>query len=279
MRGPDRVEPGAPGLFARAAHAFLLRDAGDKCEAVAQLAADFASGRLRDDADADLPDVRQPGRPDRPPLVEPARVPRRRLGSDAGRAAFVHAIAHIEFNAINLALDAVCRFRDMPAAYYQDWLSVAVDESRHFGLLQERLAGLGHRYGDFPAHSGLWDMAECTADSCLARMALVPRVLEARGLDVTPGMITRLQQLGDPATVAVLEIILAEEISHVAAGSRWFHYCCERDGLPPEATFLNLLDTRYAGMVRGPLNREARLAAGFTSSELAALQVTAGCAS
>jgi uncharacterized ferritin-like protein (DUF455 family) len=243
---------------------------------VAQLAVDAASGRLRHDVDAGLPDVRQPGRPGRPPLVEPARVPRRRLGSEAGRAAFVHAIAHIEFNAINLALDAVCRFRDMPPAYYQDWLTVAADEARHFSLLRDRLAELGHQYGDFPAHSGLWDMAERTADSCLARMALVPRVLEARGLDVTPGMITRLRQLGDSATVDVLEIILAEEIGHVATGSRWFHYCCNREGREPEATFLRLLDTRYSGMVRGPLNREARLAAGFTHSELAALQVAAG---
>jgi uncharacterized ferritin-like protein (DUF455 family) len=235
---------------------------------VAQLAVDAASGRLRHDVDAGLPDVRQPGRPGRPPLVEPARVPRRRLGSEAGRAAFVHAIAHIEFNAINLA--------DMPPAYYQDWLTVAADEARHFSLLRDRLAELGHQYGDFPAHSGLWDMAERTADSCLARMALVPRVLEARGLDVTPGMITRLRQLGDSATVDVLEIILAEEIGHVATGSRWFHYCCNREGREPEATFLRLLDTRYSGMVRGPLNREARLAAGFTHSELAALQVAAG---
>jgi hypothetical protein len=134
----------------------------------------------------------------------------------------VHAIAHIEFNAINLALDAACRFRDMPGEYYLDWVCVAADEARHFSLLQGRLVELGASYGDFPAHNGLWEMAELTADSCLARMALVPRVLEARGLDVTPGMIERLRLAGDLTTIAALEVILREEVGHVATGTRWF---------------------------------------------------------
>lgn len=273
---PGRPDPDAPGLFASAAYCFGISEVERKCLAVAQLAIDSASIRLEFDPGANVPEVSQPGRPALPLLVDPARVPRRRLGSDAGRAAFVHAIAHIEFNAINLALDAVCRFRDMPPAYYRDWIAVAADEARHFGLLRARLAELGHEYGDFPAHSGLWDMAEQTADSCLARMALVPRVLEARGLDVTPGMIARLQQIGDTATVGILEIILAEEIGHVATGSRWFNYCCQREGRAPEEAFLQLLETRYAGVVRGPLNREARLAAGFTARELATLQAAGG---
>jgi uncharacterized ferritin-like protein (DUF455 family) len=190
------------------------------------------------------------------------------LGTPAGRAALVHAIAHIEFNAINLALDAACRFRDMPGEYYVDWVCVAADEARHFSLLQGRLVELGSSYGDFPAHNGLWEMAELTADSCLARMALVPRVLEARGLDVTPGMIERLRLVGDLTTVSALEVILGEEVGHVATGTRWFNFCCEREGKDPLPTFLELLQTRYSGTVRGPFNHAARLAAGFSPAEM-----------
>jgi uncharacterized ferritin-like protein (DUF455 family) len=183
----------------------------------------------------------------------------------------VHAIAHIEFNAINLALDAAYRFRGMPGEYYRDWLSVAADEARHFGLLQDRLHALGAVYGDFPAHNGLWEMAEKTADSCLLRMALVPRVLEARGLDVTPGMIERLERAGDIDTVAALRVILAEEVRHVAIGTHWFRYCCSREGLDPETTFLSLLQSHYGPAVRGPFNLEARYEAGFSKDEMRAL--------
>lgn len=219
-----------------------------------------------------LPAEKVAGRPQRPQLVPPRDLPRRRLGSPDGRAALLHAVAHIEFNAINLAWDAVYRFRDMPRAYYDDWVGIAADEARHFGMLAQRLADYGHRYGDFDAHNGLWDTACKTADSCLTRMALVPRVLEARGLDVTPGMIERLRSVGDEASVAVLEIILEEEIPHVAAGSRWFVWCCERAGCEPEATFRELLTTRMAAPLKPPFNREARLAAGFSASELDRLE-------
>lgn len=212
------------------------------------------------------------GRPERPVLVDPSQVPRRRLGNQAGRTALIHAIAHIEFNAINLALDAVCRFRDMPKEYYSDWLSVAADEARHFQLLQHRLHQLGSEYGEHPAHNGLWEMAEKTTDSCLVRMALVPRVLEARGLDVTPAMMQRLQAVEDEDTVAVLRVILEEEVGHVAIGSRWFTWCCEQQGHDPDSTFLNLLESRYNGTVRGPFNRDARLLAGFSLDEMTALE-------
>jgi len=259
------------GLFKSSRDCLRLEEPGPKCAAVARLAADWAAGNLALDTGAGVERIGPPGRPRRPELVDAARVPRRRLGSVAGRAALVHAIAHIEFNAINLALDAVYRFRGMPIEYYGDWLSVAADEARHFQLLQERLAELGFAYGDFPAHNGLWEMAEQTADSCLVRMALVPRVLEARGLDVTPGMIERLAAAGDGETVEVLRIILSEEVRHVAIGTRWFRYCCERDGLEPSATFLDLLECRYAGTVRGPFNLEARYEAGFSRQEMAAL--------
>lgn len=259
------------GLFAASRQCLALADPAAKCAAVAALGSAYDAGRVSPDPEWPVLPIAPPGRPDRPPLVDASRVPRRRLGSAEGRAALVHAIAHIEFNAINLALDAVYRFRGMPAAYYADWLSVAVDEARHFRLLEERLRAMGRTYGDHPAHNGLWEMAEQTADSCLVRMALVPRVLEARGLDVTPGMIQRLEAVGDPETVAALRVILAEEVRHVAIGTHWFRYCCALEGLEPSATFLDLLKRWYAGTVRGPFNLEARYRAGFTPEEMAAL--------
>ncbi|MGH8145982.1 MAG: ferritin-like domain-containing protein [Rhodanobacteraceae bacterium] len=233
------------------------------------------SGRLslNDDGAAPLP-IGTPGRPPRPRLVHPRDLPKRGLGSEEGRAALVHAVAHIEFNAINLAWDAVYRFRDMPDDYYCEWASVAHDEARHFSMLSARLAQLGRAYGDFDAHNGLWEMAVKTAHSCLARMALVPRVLEARGLDVTPGMITRLRTVGDDATTDILEVILREEVPHVAAGTRWFRYCCEREGREPDAMFRALLAEYVPGGLKGPFNLAARRAAGFGDTELSMLADT-----
>jgi uncharacterized ferritin-like protein (DUF455 family) len=229
----------------------------------------FGRGELRADAAAPPPvPIGPPGRPAKPRLVDARQLPPRGLGSAEGRAALVHSVAHIEFNAINLAWDAVYRFRGMPADYYRDWASCAHDEARHFALLSERLAELDHAYGDFDAHDGLWEMAAKTAGSDTARMALVPRVLEARGLDVTPGMIERLRGLGDERTVAILEVILREEVAHVAAGTRWYRHCCERDGLDPIETFFALLRDYMGVSLRGPFNRPARLQAGFVEAEL-----------
>ena len=265
-----------PGLFESSASCLALADPQQKCSAVLALADAVEQGAFQWDPAVPVEPIAAPGRPPKPELVEPSRVPRRRLGSDEGRAALVHAIAHIEFNAINLALDAVYRFRDMPAQYYADWISVARDEARHFLLLQARLAQLGRNYGDFPAHNGLWEMAEKTADSCLVRMALVPRVLEARGLDVTPGMIDRLRSVGDQDTIAALDVILAEEVRHVAIGTHWFNFCCERENKPPAETFLELLESRFTGSIRGPFNMEARAEAGFTAHEMKALMAGIG---
>ena len=254
-----------------------LREAepAKKVAAVAWLAEHHAT------LDAALPAERAPrlpapGRPPRPVLVAPRDVPQRGLGSAEGRAALLHAIAHIEFNAINLALDAAWRFRDLPAPFVEDWISVAADEARHFGMLQARLAAMDHAYGDFPAHDGLWEMAVKTDHSVLARMALVPRVLEARGLDVTPGMIARLRGLGEAEAVSVLEVILAEEVRHVAIGSHWFAWCCAREGVEPRATFLSLLRGNACGSLRGPFNLDARRAAGFDDDELADIARLAG---
>ncbi|WP_348674411.1 ferritin-like domain-containing protein [uncultured Abyssibacter sp.] len=241
--------------------AYLADDPVDKCARVMALAPDDA-GPLA----GPMPD--QPGRPAAPLLIHPAKVPKRKLGSPAGRAALVHAVAHIEFNAINLALDAVLRFAGMPEAYYRDWLSVARDEARHFTMLSGRLAELETAYGDLPAHNGLWEMAEKTAHDPLHRMALVPRVLEARGLDVTPGMIERLLEAGDNETVAHLRVILAEEVRHVDIGSRWFRFLCERRGQEPGDTFHGLLDRYGVTVGRGPLNLPARRRAGFSEQEL-----------
>lgn len=244
--------------------AYLEADPARKCAQVLALA-DEQAEPLRQPMPA------QPGRPGRPELIHPAGVRKRKLGSPAGRAALVHAVAHIEFNAINLALDAVLRFADLPDAYYRDWLSVARDEARHFQLLAGRLEQLDTRYGDMPAHNGLWEMAEKTAADPLERMALVPRVLEARGLDVTPGMIERLLDAGDTETVAHLRVILAEEERHVEVGSRWFEYLCSQRQLDPVPTFKALLARHGVVVARGPLNRPARLRAGFTDQELDAL--------
>ncbi|WP_109481648.1 ferritin-like domain-containing protein [Paraburkholderia sp. C35] len=212
-----------------------------------------------------------PGRPERPELVEPRKLGRRSMQSPEGRAVLLHALAHIEFNAINLALDAVWRFSDMPDAFYLDWLKVAAEEAHHFSLLSARLAEFGHAYGDFPAHDGLWDMCERTRGDVLARMALVPRTLEARGLDASPPIRARLQQAGDHASAALLDVILRDEIGHVLIGNRWFRHLCDKAGIDVHQTYLRLSDEYHAPKLRGPFNFEARRDAGFEEEELAAL--------
>ena len=212
-----------------------------------------------------------PGRPEKPELVHPNQVARRKLTTEQGRIALIHAVCHIEFNAINLALDAVYRFQNMPKEFYMDWMRVATEEAKHFNLLVERLTELDTDYGDFPAHNGLWEMAIKTQHSLVERMALVPRVLEARGLDVTPGMIERLKNVGDGQTVAILEIILREEVGHVEIGTRWFRYACEQESLNPESTFIDLLKKYNVSTAGGLLHVDARKQAGFADSELEAL--------
>lgn len=217
-----------------------------------------------------------PGRPARPLLVLPAQVPQRLVGSPEGRAALVHALAHIEFNAINLALDAIWRFAGMPDAYYSDWLQVAAEEAHHFNLLAAHLATLGHAYGDFAAHDGLWQMAERTQADVLARMALVPRTLEARGLDASPSVRNKLASVGDHAAASIVEIILRDEIGHVAIGNRWYRWCCAQRGLDPLVTWPQLVAQYGVPALRGPFNLAARLSAGFTPEELSLLQAGDG---
>lgn len=260
-------------LFDAARNCLAAATPDAKVAATFAAAVAFARGELTLPSDAPPPEpIRMPGRPTRPRLVHPRELPRRGLGSNEGRAAFIHAIAHIEFNAIDLAWDAAYRFRGLPSRFYADWVGIARDEARHFVLLRDRLRELGHDYGDFNAHNGLWEMAEKTAHDGLARMALVPRVLEARGLDVTPGMIERLRGSGDRATVEILEVLLREEVAHVAAGSHWFGWYCARAGVEPASTFRELLEEYARGVLHGPFNLEARAAAGFSADELAMLE-------
>lgn len=213
-----------------------------------------------------------PGRESRPELVPPARLHKRSVRSIAGRATLIHALAHIEFNAIDLALDIVWRFDSMPDAFYRDWIRIAREEAHHFRLLDAHLNTLGHRYGDFPAHNGLWEMAEKTASDLLARLALVPRTLEARGLDATVPIRNKLQQAGDHEAAAILDLILHDEIGHVACGNRWYRHLCAQRGLDPVATATELAALYRAPQLRGPFNLDARRAAGFDEHELAALQ-------
>ena len=213
--------------------------------------------------------IGQPGHPEKPLQVPPQKVPRRRADTLPGRAALIHALAHIEFNAINLALDAAHRFAGMPAAYYADWLGVADEEALHFALLNTHLATLGYAYGDFPAHNGLWDMALKTAHDPLVRMALVPRVLEARGLDAAPLIVDKLRAANDTRMIEILAVIERDEIGHVAIGSRWFAWLCEARGLEPEATFRQLLVDYDAPPLKPPFNLAARRKAGFSEPELA----------
>jgi uncharacterized ferritin-like protein (DUF455 family) len=212
-----------------------------------------------------------PGRPRRPALVPQAQLVQRSVGTIDGRRALLHALAHIEHNAINLALDACWRFDAMPDAYYRDWLSVARDEARHFCLLRDHLAGLGCHYGDFPAHDGLWDMVLKTRDDVLARMALVPRTLEARGLDACPTVRQRLVSVRDLTGAAIIDVILHDEIRHVAIGNRWYRHLCRVRGLDPLAHYPILCARYQAPALQGPFNIEARKAAGFTDSELSYL--------
>lgn len=259
-------------LFDAAEECLRSCDIDSKCLTAKQLFSDWQAGRLVLAGRAPAAGPAEAGRPPKPLLVAPRELARRGLGNREGQAALIHAVAHIEFNAINLACDAVYRFRNLPAAYYGDWLKVAAEEAYHFSLLRNRLEQLGYAYGDFSAHDGLWELARKTAHDPLLRMALVPRVMEARSLDVTPGMRKRFVAIGDQQTAAVLDIILRDEVGHVEVGSRWFRYLCEQRGVEPEETYFALLDEHMDNNIRCPLHLSARREAGFSDSELERLE-------
>jgi uncharacterized ferritin-like protein (DUF455 family) len=247
--------------------------AADPGEKVAQATALHAqASQLPLSPHAPLPAGPLPGRPPLPHLVHPARVPRRSPNKPEGLAALLHAIAHIEFNAINLAADCAWRFDGMPREFHLDWVRIAAEEALHFTLLTTLLRDMGHGYGDFEAHDGLWAMCEKTAPDIVARLALVPRTLEARGLDATPQIQEKLRRVDSPharRAVEVLDIILRDEIGHVAAGNHWYRWCCEREALDPFALYPGLVERYCAPRLYPPFNQEARRRAGFTEEELA----------
>ena len=260
-----------PALPSLRQQALLIVEQPDPSSKVAQaLALDRCGGRV----DADTPIVPPqglPGRPARPRLVPQRELVQRPVGTLPGRAALLHSIAHIELNAIDLAADIAWRFAGLPDDFYRDWLGVAQEEALHFTLLREHLRSLGFDYGDFPAHDALWQMAERTQHDLLARLGLVPRLLEARGLDASPAVKARLVGAGDRRAGEIIDRILHDEIGHVAIGNRWYRWLCAQRGLDPLATFAELARQHRAPRLRGPFNREARRAAGFTDDELDAL--------
>ncbi|MBD9392263.1 ferritin-like domain-containing protein [Acidovorax sp. ACV01] len=260
----------------RALQVLCLADPEQKAAAALDLHAQAAIFSVAEKAPSPPSDASAlPGRPERPSLLRHTDVARRSPATAQGRAILIHAIAHIEFNAINLALDAVWRFDGMPRDYYTDWMLVAGEEARHFRLLRDHLRSQGHDYGDFPAHQGLWTMCEKTQHDILARMALVPRTLEARGLDATPQIQAKLRQVGTPdalAAVDILDIILRDEVGHVAIGNHWYRWLCERQGVDPEAHYGTLVKLYEAPRLKPPFNETARRKAGFTDNELRWLQ-------
>ncbi len=259
-----------PCLQAAAAEILNTADPSAKAAAARRCAAAWAAGALKlpeSGAENLAPD--RPARPHKPQLLPPGQVPRRRLGSVAGRFALLHAVAHIEFNAIDLAFDLIARFGgdrrisdEDRAPFVSDWISVGDDEARHFEMIRARLVELGGDYGDLPAHDGLWEAANATRDDLAARLAVAPMVLEARGLDVTPGMIDKLKSVGDTDSAALLNVIYTEEVGHVEAGRRWFEAVCASEGLEPRDHFQTLVRTYFKGDLKRPFNTAARDQAG-----------------
>jgi len=276
----DLSRPPSVSLRAEALRALCASEPARKVTITQTLFEAMQAGRTRlDTAERLTPDPATPlpGRPMRPALIAPVDVPQRSPFTPDGLSMLLHAVAHIEFNAINLALDAVWRFPDMPADYYTDWLQVAHEEAIHFGLLRAHLQSLGHDYGDFAAHNSLWEMCVRTQHDVTARMALVPRTMEARGLDATPPMQARLRKVGTPAAlraVEILDVILRDEIGHVAVGNRWYGWLCEQQGIEPLGHYRRLAREHSAPRLKPPFNEPARRAAGFSDAELAAMHQT-----
>ncbi len=256
------------GAYQDALSALQTADVAGKPAAARRLAENWHKNKGLGAAALDLP--LSPARPDLPRLVPPTEVPRRRLGTKAGRSALLHAVAHIEFNAIDLALDMICRFgpddaipQGRQAEFVGDWISVADDEARHFELIRTRLQQLGHDYGDFPAHNGLWEAAISTRGDIAARLAIAPMVLEARGLDVTPPMIRKFEAAGDKESAKILTTIYTDEINHVATGAKWFHILSKLKKQEPEGYFRSLVDSHFKGQLKPPFNHHARALAGI----------------
>ncbi len=256
-------------LFEFAEAFYQLTRIDEKLELTHQAWQTYTAGDLIITSDQSALPIDQVKFPDQPELLAPRQMPRRKLTTPVGVAAFFHAIAHVEFVAIYLAWDILYRFRGMPEQFYWDWLRVADEEAQHFELIRSHLLAMLLDYGDLPAHSGLWDHAKDTADDLLGRLAMVPRCMEARGLDVTPALIEKFRILGDDASVAILTRILTDEVGHVELGSYWFKFICQQRGFESEAKYRELIDHYYVGgKPKGPFNRELRKIAGFSDAEI-----------
>lgn len=271
----DSTHPAYREFYGACLDCLMTDDPLVKADKVALLHTEFEQYTRSADAPQAVR-IETPGIPGRPHLVEPQQVTRRGFGSVAGRVALLHALAHIEFNAINLALDAAYRFRDLPEQvagdFARDWVRVAADEARHYKMVAQRLQTLDSFYGAHDAHAGLWNMALKTDHDVMVRMALVPRVLEARGLDVAPPMIEKFRKHNDIESAEILQVIFTDEIEHVRIGNHWFRYTCEQRGLAPSEVFADLLRQHSKGFLRGPYNEVARVQAGFSMDELDALK-------
>jgi len=259
-------------LFQQIDEALNTKEPQKKIALTYQVFFDWRNGLLQIEHDSPVKPFAEAGRPDRPELVLPKALLRRKVTTEEGRAILIHALTHIEFNAINLALDAAYRFRNLPDEFYADWITIAKEEAYHFSLLRTHLQQYGHDYGDFPAHNGLWEMAHRTAGDVMTRMALVPRSLEARGLDVTPGIQKKLSDNGDANAATLLDVIFRDEVGHVAVGDRWFRYVCKQRGVNAEQTYQELLQYHKDAQPHPPIHHAARIAAGFSESELKYLE-------
>ena len=272
VSAPQKTTRFTSSLRADALSVLTLMLPAEKCEATNQLIGQVETLTPEAINARIVEPSNLPGRPAKPSMTDPSKAQQRSMATIEGRAALIHALAHIELNAVNLALDAIWRFPDMPEKYYCDWLSVARDEAKHFGLLDAHLAALGFHYGDFTAHNGLWDMAESTKHDVLARMALVPRTLEARGLDASPQVRNKLLSAGDKRAADIVSIILNDEVGHVYIGNYWYNWLCAQRGLDPIQTFSGLAVKHKAPRMLSPLNLVARRAAGFSEEELLLMQ-------
>lgn len=273
--------PTLPSSLAACAHAIVAAtDTAEKVRLAKATAKAWYGGRLSlGNRSERIEMADRPGRPARPELLPPRQMPRRTTGGLKGRIALLHSLAHIELNAVDMTWDLVGRFvrAPVPTAFFDDWVQVGLEEAKHFELLAKRLHALDAAYGDHPAHDGLWQAAQATKDSLLARVAIVPLVLEARGLDVGPAMQASLESAGDMASAAILAIIYRDEKRHVAFGAKWFRFLCEREKLAPEPTFHALVRQHFRGPIKPPFNDKARAEAGLTPGfykPLSALGVT-----
>jgi len=259
-------------LFQEAEHCLKISDPQEKIAYGMEVVSDWNATNLEWDCSDSPRIINSPGHLDKPIIVPPNKLKKRGFGSQQQIASLLHALAHIEITAVNLAWDSICRYPGMPQEYYDDWINTAKDEGEHFLALRQQIKLLGYDYGDFPAHAELWNMAIQTADNLMHRMGIVHRVLEARALDVVPFAVQKFQTIKSGDTAKVLIRIANDEVNHVAAGTRWYRYCCEKEKVDPDKTFFKLIKQYLNSYPRGPFNESSRASAGFSKNEITLLK-------